>query len=282
LEQALVQILNGLSTAGILILVALGLAITFGLLGVINLAHGELFMLGAYTAVIVTDAGGNAWLGMALAPLAVGALGLVMERGVIKRLYVRPFDTLLATFAIGIILREAMTLWRGGRFERVPNPIQRQVEILGARYSMYRLFLLALGVLVLVGAALVLYRSRLGRNTRAAIEDREIASAMGVDVRVTDSAMFVLGAGLAGLAGAAISPLVSVEPNMGLPILASSFFVVILGGTGSLLGVAAGAALIGGGQALISWFADPVIAQILVFLLVIVVIRIRPRGLFGR
>jgi urea transport system permease protein len=282
LEQALVQILNGLSTAGILILVALGLAITFGLLGVINLAHGELFMLGAYTAVIVTDAGGSAWLGMALAPLAVGALGLVMERGVIKRLYVRPFDTLLATFAIGIILRETMTLWRGGRFERVPNPIQRQVEILGARYSMYRLFLMALGVLVLVGAALVLYRSRLGRNTRAAIEDREIAAAMGVDVRVTDSAMFALGAGLAGLAGAAISPLVSVEPNMGLPILASSFFVVILGGTGSLLGVAAGAALIGGGQALISWFADPVIAQILVFLLVIVVIRIRPRGLFGR
>ena len=282
MEQALVQILNGLSTAGILILVALGLAITFGLLGVINLAHGELFMLGAYTAVIVTDAGGSTWLGMALAPLAVGALGLVMERGVIKRLYVRPFDTLLATFAIGIILRETMTLWRGGRFERVPNPIQRQVEILGARYSTYRLFLLALGVLVLVGAALVLYRSRLGRNTRAAIENREIAAAMGVDVRVTDSAMFALGAGLAGLAGAAISPLVSVEPNMGLPILASSFFVVILGGTGSLLGVAAGAALIGGGQALVSWFADPVIAQISVFLLVIVVIRLRPRGLFGR
>jgi len=282
LEQALVQILNGLSTAGILILVALGLAITFGLLGVINLAHGELFMLGAYTAVIVTDAGGSTWLGMALAPLAVGALGLVMERGVIKRLYVRPFDTLLATFAIGIILRETMTLWRGGRFERVPNPIQRQVEILGARYSTYRLFLLALGVLVLGGAALVLYRSRLGRNTRAAIENREIAAAMGVDVRVTDSAMFALGAGLAGLAGAAISPLVSVEPNMGLPILASSFFVVILGGTGSLLGVAAGAALIGGGQALVSWFADPVIAQISVFLLVIVVIRLRPRGLFGR
>ncbi|MCI0636294.1 MAG: branched-chain amino acid ABC transporter permease [Actinobacteria bacterium] len=282
MEQALVQILNGLSTAGILILVALGLAITFGLLGVINLAHGELFMLGAYTAVIVTDAGGSTWLGMALAPLAVGVLGLVMERGVIKRLYSRPFDTLLATFAIGIILREAMTLWRGGRFERVPNPIQRQVEILGARYSMYRLFLLALGVLVLVGAALLLYRSRLGRNARAAIENREIAAAMGVDVRVTDSAMFALGAGLAGLAGAAISPLVSVEPNMGLSILASSFFVVILGGTGSLPGVAAGAALIGGGQALVSWFADPVIAQITVFLLAIVVIRLAPRGLFGR
>lgn len=282
MEQALVQVLNGLSLAGILILVALGLGITFGLLGVINLAHSELFMLGAYTTVIVHQATGSVWLGMAVAPLAVGAIGFAMERGVIKRLYTRPFDTLLATFAIGIILREGMTLWREGRFERVPNPIHRSVEILGAQYSVYRLFLLALGVLVLVGAGLLLNRTRLGRNARAAIENREIAAAMGIDVRMTDSAMFALGAGLAGLAGAAISPLVSVEPNMGLPILASSFFVVILGGAGSLLGVAAGAAVIGGGQALISWFANPVLAQIAVFLLAIVVIRLAPRGLFGR
>lgn len=282
MEQVLVQVLNGLSLAGILILVALGLGITFGLLGVINLAHSELFMLGAYTTVIVHQATGSVWLGMAVAPLAVGAIGFVMERGVIKRLYTRPFDTLLATFAIGIILREGMTLWREGRFERVPNPIHRSVDILDAQYSVYRLFLLALGVLVLVGAGLLLNRTRLGRNARAAIENREIAAAMGIDVRMTDSAMFALGAGLAGLAGAAISPLVSVEPNMGLPILASSFFVVILGGAGSLLGVAAGAAVIGGGQALISWFANPVLAQIAVFLLAIVVIRLAPRGLFGR
>jgi branched-chain amino acid transport system permease protein/urea transport system permease protein len=281
-EQVLVQVLNGLSLAGILILVALGLGITFGLLGVINLAHSELFMLGAYTTVIVHQATGSVWLGMAVAPLAVGAIGFVMERGVIKRLYTRPFDTLLATFAIGIILREGMTLWREGRFERVPNPIHRSIEILGAQYSVYRLFLLALGVLVLAGAGLLLNRTRLGRNARAAIENREIAAAMGIDVRMTDSAMFALGAGLAGLAGAAISPLVSVEPNMGLPILASSFFVVILGGAGSLLGVAAGAAVIGGGQALISWFANPVLAQIAVFLLAIVVIRLAPKGLFGR
>lgn len=282
MEQILVQILNGLSLAGILILVALGLAITFGLLGVINLAHGELFMLGAYTAVVVNEATGNVWLGMAAAPFVVGVIGLAIERGVIKRLYGRPFDTLLATFAIGIILREGMTVWREGRFERVPNPIQSGIEIFGVRYSMYRLFLLALGVLTLALAGLVLYRTRLGRNARAAIENREIAEAMGINVRATDSLVFALGAGLAGLAGAAMSPLVSVEPNMGLAILASSFFVVILGGVGSLLGVAGGAAVIGGGQALISAFASPVLAQIAVFLLVIAVIRLAPRGLFGR
>jgi branched-chain amino acid transport system permease protein/urea transport system permease protein len=281
-EQVLVQVLNGLSLAGILILVALGLGITFGLLGVINLAHGELFMLGAYTTVIVYQATGSVWLGFVAAPVVVGVIGLLMERMVIRRLYQRPFDTLLATFAIGIILREVITLWRGGRYERVPNPLQASIQIFGARYSMYRLFLLTLGIAALVAAALLLYRSRLGRNARAVIENREIAAAMGVDVKATDSLMFALGAGLAGLAGAAISPLVSVEPNMGLPILALSFFVVILGGMGSLFGVAAGAAVIGGGQALISWFASPVLAQIAVFLLAIVVIRLAPRGLFGR
>jgi urea transport system permease protein len=282
MDQVLVQALNGLSLAGILALVALGLAITFGLLGVINLAHGEFFMLGAYTTVIVHRATGSVWLGILVAPFVLGLIGLLMERGVIRRLYERPFDTLLATFAIGLILREGMTLWRGGRFEGVPNPLRSSVQLLGIRYSQYRLFLLLLGVVALIAVATLLYRTRLGRDARAAIEDREIASAMGIDVAATDALTFALGAGLAGLAGAAISPLVSVEPNMGLAILASSFFVVILGGTGSLLGVAAGAAIIGGGQALVSLFANPVLSQIAVFSLAIVVIRVAPRGLFGR
>jgi urea transport system permease protein len=282
MDQVIVQALNGLSLAGILVLVALGLGITFGLLGVINLAHGEFFMLGAYTTVIVSDATGNVWLGIVAAPFVLGLIGLLMERSVIRRLYERPFDTLLATFAIGLIIREAMTLWRGGRYERVANPLRSSVELLGVRYSQYRLFLLLLGVVALVAVAVLLHRTRLGRDARAAIENREISSAMGIDVAATDSLTFALGAGLAGLAGAATSPLVSVEPNMGLAILASSFFIVILGGTGSLLGIAAGAAIIGGGQALVSWFLNPVLAQIAVFSLAIVVIRVAPKGLFGR
>ena len=164
----------------------------------------------------------------------------------------------------------------------MPNPLRSSVELLGVRYSQYRLFLLVLGVVTLVAVAALLHRTRLGRDARAAIENREISSAMGIDVAATDSLTFALGAGLAGLAGAAISPLVSVEPNMGLAILASSFFIVILGGTGSLLGIAAGAVIIGGGQALVSWFLTPVLAQIAVFSLAIVVIRVAPRGLFGR
>jgi urea transport system permease protein len=280
-EQVLFQTLNGLSLAGILILVALGLGITFGLLGVINLAHGELFMLGAYTVLVVQQATGNVWLGIAVAPVAVGAIGLLIERGVIKRLYERPFDTLLATWAVSIVVRQGITLWQGGGFQPIPHPITGSVSVLGVPYSRYRLVLLALGVAVLVLAGVLLYRTRLGLQARAAIQNREIAAAMGINVGRLDSIVFTLGAALAGLAGAAMGPLVTVSPAMGLPFLASSFFVVILGGTGSLIGVAAGAAIIGGGQALISFFANPVIAQVAVLLLAIVVIRIAPQGVFG-
>lgn len=281
MEQVFLQTLNGLSLAGILILVALGLGITFGLLGVINLAHGELFMLGAYTVLVTQEATGNVWLGIAVAPIAVGTVGLLIERGVIKRLYERPFDTLLATWAISIVVRQGMTLWQGGGFQPIAHPITGSVSILGLEYSRYRLVLLALGVAVLVLAGLLLYRTRLGLHARAAIQNREIAAAMGINVSRLDSIVFTLGAALAGLAGAAMGPLVTVSPAMGLPFLASSFFVVILGGTGSLIGVAAGAAIIGGGQALISFFANPVIAQVAVLLLAIVVIRIAPQGIFG-
>ena len=281
MEQALLQTLNGLSLAGILLLVALGLGITFGLLGVINLAHGELFMLGAYTTLLVHQATGNVWFGIVLSPLVVGAIGLLIERGVIKRLYERPFDTLLATWAVSIVIRQGITLWQGGGYQPIPHPISGSASILGVQYSLYRMALLALGVAVLVLAGVLLYRTRLGVQARAAIQNRETAAAMGINVGLMDSIVFSVGAGLAGLAGAAMGPLVTVNPAMGLPFLASSFFVVILGGTGSLLGVAAGAVIIGGGQALISFFANPVIAQVAVLLLAIVVIRIAPQGVFG-
>jgi urea transport system permease protein len=281
-DQVLLQVLNGLSLSGILVLVALGLGVTFGLLGVINLAHGELFMLGAYTVLVTHETTGNVWLGIAVAPLVVGAVGILIERGVVKRLYDRPFDTLLATWALSVVIRQAITLWQGGGYQPIPHPITASVNVLGVPYPAYRLALLGLGVVSLGLVGVILYRTRFGVRARAAVQNREVAAAMGVNVGRVDTAMFGLGAALAGLAGAAMGPLVTVNPNMGLPILASSFFVVILGGTGRLGGVAAGAAIIGGGQALISFFANPVIAQVAVLLLAIFVIRLAPHGVFGR
>ncbi|HXF56106.1 MAG TPA: branched-chain amino acid ABC transporter permease [Actinomycetota bacterium] len=282
MDQVILQGLNGLSLAGILALVALGLGVTFGLLGVINLAHGELFMLGAYTVLVVHRATGSVWLGIALAPLVVGAVGAVIERVVVKRLYGRPFDTLLATWAVSVVLRQAITLWQGGGYQPIPHPITTSVPVFGVQYPAYRLALLGLGAVCLVLVGLLLYRTRLGVQARAAIQNREVAAAMGVNVGAVDTLMFSLGAAMAGLAGAAMGPLVTVNPSMGLPILASSFFVVILGGTGRLLGVAAGAAIIGGGQAVASFFTNPVVAQVAVLLLAVLVIRVAPQGVFGR
>jgi branched-chain amino acid transport system permease protein/urea transport system permease protein len=281
-DQVILQGLNGLSLAGILALVALGLGITFGLLGVINLAHGELFMLGAYTVLVVYRATGNVWIGIAMAPVVVGALGALIERTVVKRLYGRPFDTLLATWALSVVLRQAIILWQGGGYQPIPHPIPGSVPFLGIQYPAYRLALLGLGAACLGLMGLVLHRTRLGIQAQAAIQNREVAAAMGVNVGAVDTLMFSLGAAMAGLAGAAMGPLVTVNPSMGLPILASSFFVVILGGTGRLLGVAAGAAIIGGGQAAVSFFANPVVAQVAILVLAIVVIRVAPQGVFGR
>jgi len=281
MQQALIQVLNGLSLSGILILVALGLWFIFGVLGVINLAHGELFMLGAYSVVVVYGLTGSVWLGMILAPLMIGALGIVIEVSVIKRLYERPFDTLLATWALSIIAREGVTLVTGGAFQGVPAPISGTLDLAGAGYPLYRLVLLGFGVASLVAAGALLYRTRFGVRARAVIANREIAGALGINVQLTDSVIFGLGAALAGLAGALMSPLVTIAPSMGLPFVALSFLVVILGGLRSVWGLALGAVIMGGGQALIGFFTSPVIAQIVVFAIAILVLRFRPRGLLA-
>jgi urea transport system permease protein len=281
MQEALIQALNGLSLAGILILVALGLWFIFGVLGVINLAHGELFMLGAYSVVVVYNLTSSVWLGIVLAPIVIGALGIAIEVSVIKRLYERPFDTLLATWALSIIAREGVTLMTGGSFQGVPAPISGTLDLAGASYPLYRLVLLGFGAAALVAAAALLYRTRFGVRARAVIADREIAGALGINVQLTDSVIFGLGAALAGLAGALMSPLVTIAPSMGLPFVALSFLVVILGGLKSIWGLALGAAIMGGGQALVGFFLSPVIAQIVVFAIAIVALRFRPRGLLA-
>ena len=281
MQQVLVQGLNGLSLAGILILVALGLWFIFGVLGVINLAHGELFMLGAYAVVLIHNLTGSVWLGMVLAPLLIAILGLGIEVSVIKRLYERPFDTLLATWALSLIAREGVTLVTSGSYQGVPAPISGTIDIAGAGYPIYRIVLLVLGVIALVGAGTILYRTGLGLRARAVIFNREIAGTLGINVRLVDSIIFSLGAALAGLAGGLMSPLITISPTMGLPFLALSFLVVILGGLARIWGLALGALIMGGGPAVVAFFTTPVLAQIIILALAIVVLRFRPRGLLA-
>jgi len=281
MQQVLVQGLNGLSLAGILILVALGLWFIFGVLGVINLAHGELFMLGAYAVVLIHNLTGSVWLGMVLAPLLIAILGLGIEVSVIKRLYERPFDTLLATWALSLIAREGVTLVTSGSYQGVPAPVSGTINLAGAGYPLYRIVLLVLGVIALIAAGAILYRTGLGLRARAVIFNREIAGSLGINVRLVDSVIFSLGAALAGLAGGLMSPLITISPTMGLPFLALSFLVVILGGLARIWGLALGALIMGAGPAVVAFFTTPVLAQIIILALAIVILRFRPRGLLA-
>jgi branched-chain amino acid transport system permease protein/urea transport system permease protein len=257
----------------------MGLAMIFGLLGVINLAHGEFLMLGAYVAVFVNDTTHEVLLAIVLAPLAIGILGFGVEQTVIKRLYERPAETLLATWALSIMAQQAVTLITGGQYEAFPSPVQGTLHFLGVRYPTYRLLLIGLGLALVVALWLCFHHTRFGLRSLAVIQDRETADALGVNVQFTDTVIFCIGAAAAGLAGVLVAPLGTVSPTMGLNYLALSFFVVILGGIGRVLGVAAGAVVIGGGQALFSFYWNPVISQVAILVLAIVVVRLRPKGL---
>jgi branched-chain amino acid transport system permease protein/urea transport system permease protein len=274
-------LLNGLSLASVLALVAIGLAIIFGLMRVVNLAHGEMFILGSYTVLALYGTTGSLWWGVVLAPFVVGAAGWLIERSVIRPLYRRPLDTLVATWGLSIVIRELLKIVFGAGSRNLPLPITATVRIGSTTYPGYRIFLIGLAVAVMGLVLWVFSRTEFGLKVRAVIQNREMASAMGIDATRIDQIVFGLGAALAGFAGAVMTPLVTLNPNVGLFFLAQSFLVVIVGGVGSLLGTVIGAVMIGMGSAVISVAATPVIAEVALFLLAIVLIRIRPSGLLG-
>jgi branched-chain amino acid transport system permease protein/urea transport system permease protein len=280
IETGLTLVLNGLSLASILILIALGLAIIFGLLGVINLAHADLFMAGMYTLVFVQGSTGNFWLGVIAAPLVVGAIGFVVERGVVQWLHARPLDTLLATLGVGIGIREGVKLVFGAGYRQVSNPLPGNLTIGAVAYPVYRLLLIVITVAILAALALWLYRSDPGLRLRAMLQDRETAAAFGIDPGKAGLFAFVIGAALAGLAGALMSPLVTVGPDVGIIYLARAFMVVVVGGVGSTLGLIGGGIVIGGGDTLAGYLLNPTIANAAVLVLAVIILRFRPGGLF--
>lgn len=276
-------ILNGVSLAAVLILISLGLAIIFGLRGVINLAHGELFMLGAYT-VWFTEIKGLPpfWVGFLLAPLVTAFVGWVIERSFIRFLYHRPIETLLGTWGVSIVLRELIRILIGPEHRYATQPITGQFQLLGFSYPLYRIAIIVFTAIVVGGVVYLFTRTDFGLRVRATIADRSIAEAMGINTARVDQMVFVLGAALAGLAGAVMSPVIAINPNMGLDYFARTFLVVILGGVGNILGTIGGGALIGLSEAGFAAFVKPIVAQIIVLALAILAIRLRPQGLFGR
>jgi len=275
-------ILNGVSLAAVLILISLGLAIIFGLRGVINLAHGELFMLGAYTVWFTENKGlPPFWVGFFLAPLVTAFVGWVIERSFIRFLYHRPIETLLGTWGVSIVLRELVRILIGPEHRYATQPITGQFQLLGFSYPLYRIAIIVFTAVVVGGVVYLFTRTDFGLRVRATIADRSIAEAMGINTARVDQMVFILGAALAGLAGAVMSPVIAINPNMGLDYSASTFLVVILGGVGNILGTIGGGALIGLSEAGFSAFVKPIVAQIIVLALAILAIRLRPQGLFG-
>jgi len=279
-DAAVFQILNTLTLVSILTLVAIGLTITFGLLGIINLAHGEFFMLGAYTVIVARSVGIPLIVALVIAPLVVGVIGALVEQGILRRLYARPLDTLLATWGLSLVVRQLVLIVFGARQRGTDALFSGTLGILGVEYPAYRLFIVAMAIAVAAAFFWWVYRSDFGVKIQAVIFDRETARAMGINTRFVDRTTFAVGAAIAGLAGAVIAPLGTTNPNMGLSWLIDSFLVVIVGGQAAS-GAMVGAAFIGGAESTFAFFMQPVVASVLVLLISIVALRLRPQGLAG-
>jgi branched-subunit amino acid ABC-type transport system permease component len=266
-----------LSTAAILFIVSCGLLLILGVMKIINFAHGGFITLGGYAPLLVTQWGWNPWFG-GLVALVIGLFfGAVVERFIVKPLHSRPLDAILATWGLGIIIGQVITLMFGRGVQFVESPLSGTVRLLGVDYSFYRLALIVLAFGVAAGIALVLNGTRLGLITRAVTMNETLARVLGVNSSWVRLSTFSFGAGLACLAGALITPLSSVDPNMGVPWLTNAFILAMISGT-SLMSLAIACTLLGGAQVFVSVVASPVLGALTIVVLGAVVLRIRPEG----
>jgi branched-chain amino acid transport system permease protein len=277
------QLFTGLVLGGILVLLAIGLSLIFGLMTVVNFAHGSLYMLGAYVGFFVLGYTKSFWAALVIAPLVVGAFGLLIERLLIRRLYGRgPDDPLLLTFGLSLVLVEGVKLVAGklGLTLDPPAALAGAVDLGFMKFPAYRLFVLAVTVVVLVGLWLFLEKTNVGLIVRAGSRDALMVRALGVDLGRVWFIVFGLGIGMAGLAGILAGPLRGVYAEMGIEIIIEAFVVVVVGGMGSLPGAIVAGLLIGEVISLTTFFA-PKLAEIVVFMVMAVVLLARPSGLFG-
>ena len=265
-----------------LVVIVLGLAIVFGFLGVMNLAHGEFIAIGAYTAYMC-QAGG--WPYVTAIPAAVvvcGVLALLVERALIRPLYQRPFDTMLATWGLSLLLRKTVELVYGGGYKSLVVPVSGSVSVLGAPFPAYRLLLIALSLAGTIGLIVWYRRSPTGARIKAMVGNPELAQAVGLRTERLARNTFVAGTCLAGLAGVMVAPLTPVQPYMGLDYILKAFFVLVVGGLGSAVGLVSGAGLIGGVESAVSAIVDRTWGYSTVLLIAIVFLWLRPRGIFAR
>ncbi|WP_064695496.1 urea ABC transporter permease subunit UrtB [Rhizobium aegyptiacum] len=282
----------GLSLGSVLLLAAIGLAITFGVMGVINMAHGEMVMIGAYTTYVVQETIASAFPSLAdyslvfavpAAFIFTGFVGLVIERSVIRYLYGRPLETLLATWGVSLILQQAIRSYFGPTNREVRNPswMSGAFDFGGLVITWNRLWIIVFSLVVFLTLLMLLKRSAFGLQMRAVTQNRRMASSMGIRTGWVDAFTFALGSGIAGMAGVALSQIDNVSPNLGQNYIIDSFMVVVFGGVGNLWGTLVGALSLGVVNKFLEPFAGAVLGKILVLVLIILFIQKRPRGLFA-
>jgi urea transport system permease protein len=269
--------LDIVTTAGILFIVAVGLLAIFGVLKIINFAHGAWLTIGAYCSVITAHYGVNPWLALPLSFVVGAALGGIAEYVIVRPLYRRPLDAILATWGLGIVIGQLITLWFGRDVQFTPNLISGTIDVLGTDYSIYRLFTLAAAVLIGIVVAGLLEGTRLGLSARAVIMNETLARALGIDTAKVRLATFMTGCGLAGLAGVLLTPLTSVDPNMGVGWLIGAFMLVMVAGS-SFSALAFACIVFGAAQVLVSTFVSPILGSIAIAVLSALVLRISPKG----
>jgi len=284
------QLISGVGIVGILLLTALGLAITFGVMGIINLAHGEFIMLGAYTTFLMQELFQmDLLLTIPFAFVVTAVIGALVELTIIRRLYGRPLETLLATWGLSIVLRGVIKLIFTAQLKYVqaPSYISGNLTLLTdgegvptVSISYYRLLIIGIAIALLLLTAYLLYGTSLGRQMRAVTQNRDMAKCLGINTSLVDMATFAYGCGLAGIAGTVIAAIKTVSPPMGQDYLVDAWMVVVTGGVDKLIGTLAGALVIGESNAAIAFFLNDPIARVIVLTAVIIIIRYRPEGLF--
>jgi urea transport system permease protein len=292
IRQAGQTVWFGISLGSVLLLAAIGLAITFGVMGVINMAHGEMVMIGAYVTFLTQEffrqryPGLLDWslpIALPLAFVVTGLIGILIERGIIRFLYGRPLETLLATFGVSLVLQQAVRTWFGptNREVSAPSYMSGSFEFIGMQITYGRLWIVVFTLAVFALLLIVLKATPLGLQMRAVTQNRRMAASMGIRTRFVDAMTFGLGSGIAGIAGVALSQIDNVSPNLGQNYIIDSFMVVVFGGVGNLWGTLISAFSLGIANKLLEPFAGAVLGKIVILVLLILFIQKRPRGLFA-
>jgi len=280
-DQVANVLIGVLTDISVLVIISVGLAVIFGMMGVINFAHGEFLMLGAFLTVTGVKAGLNVWLAMVVATAAMGAFGLIVERALIQHLYGRLEATMLATFGLSLVLVQVAVLIWGTSTQGIATPLS-SFRIGRYSFSAYQVAMIVIAGLLLAAVYVVFTRTRYGVMARATTQNREMASALGINARRINMGTFAFGSALAGAGGALLAPIAAVSPSMGEAYIAKSFMTVVVGGPGVLSGTGASSALLGTVQRLISDQTSAVLGTIALLVLAIVILRVMPNGISGR